>query len=259
MPQQNISIIQGETKNFEFEHNAADINNRVWFTIYNGRDPVIYKESEKYGGGPDQIEIVATGNKKYIVKIKDFESEKLWLSNVSYKLYWINPTTEEMELLFWGSVNVSPLQQQEELTQLLGYKYIQVWDQLPDPDDFQEEDLVSINGQLKIKRNSAWDNIERTPKISVLNIAYDEINWSFTYILNEIGLEIPVVDEENPLIRISTQTDANRIIVQCLDYYRSDFQTLYSFGRMYSGSNEILLTIHSLSTVNDFKILFIAI
>ncbi|MCX8010517.1 MAG: hypothetical protein N3A61_05145, partial [Ignavibacteria bacterium] len=118
MPQQDISIIKGESKNFNFGHNQAHPDNRVWFTMYNGRDPVIYKESEKYGGSSDQLEIVATLDKKYIVKVKDEDSNKLWLNNVTYKLFWINPTTQEIEFLYWGNVNVSPMQLQNPQPQL---------------------------------------------------------------------------------------------------------------------------------------------
>lgn len=241
MPAQNISIIQGETKSFEFDHQAADVNNRVWFTMYNGRDPVIYKESEKYGGSPDQIEIVATGDKKYIVKIKGSESEKLWLSDVTYKLYWINNQTEEMELLYWGTVNVSPQQQQEQRPKLLGYKYIQVWDQLPDPEDFEEGDIIIINGQLKTKKNSVWENIKITTKISVMEIEFDKGDWFFTYIVNEIGLGDPEPVINEPAVSIPTTIDARRIIVQCTDKYDNVAEEILSFGVEYNGLKAIKL------------------
>jgi|GEM_PF-5916024 len=240
MPQQNISITQGETKNFEFEHSSAGINDKVWFTMYNGRDPVIYKESEKYGGSSDQIEIVTTGNKKYIVKVKGIESEKLWLSNVSYKLYWINPTTEETELLYWGSVNVSPQQQQQQEPKLLGHKYIQVWDQLPDPNDFQEGDLIQIDGELKIKRENNWNNLFGI-KNSVLEIIHDLGEWFFNYFKNEIGLGTPYKDEETPIIYIPFDGDGSRIIVEGIVSYNYVTGEYFSLRRQYSESNITLI------------------
>jgi hypothetical protein len=186
----NISIIQGETKNFDFEYQGATENDKVWFNVYNGRDVVIYKASEKEGGSSEEIEIVTTGVKKYVVKVKSNESEKLWLNNVTYKLFRIN-SNQEVEVIYSGVVNVSSQQQQQEGPIYLGTKEIEVWSELPDAQNFDEGDIISVNGELKIKKNDSWESLSAIKRRALIECNF--ASGTYSILEDEIGIDIRTI------------------------------------------------------------------